>query len=274
MTEKRVGAGGRKSNGRRSSSSSLATRAWAVAGFVSGRSIRSSRLLLLGFHRSPAVVAHARGAARTSDPQRPRLNEALVFLPIGLVWPFRRFKTIHLQAPCRRAADRSVRRPGELLPGALAARGAPAGHEFAARKSTTPWSAASSSARGWRASASHRRPQADPARATVQIRNAWVLHAAGLAVVLPVVAYGFRHPALALHAGPGLARPGDHLDPHLCRAPMVGASGGPHHHRRALAAVVPVPQQQSAFRPPQEPDRRLVPAAANCSAIAATNGWR
>ncbi|TIX36602.1 MAG: fatty acid desaturase, partial [Mesorhizobium sp.] len=25
-----------------------------------------------------------------------RLNEAFVFLPIGLVWPFRRFKTIHL----------------------------------------------------------------------------------------------------------------------------------------------------------------------------------
>ena len=26
-----------------------------------------------------------------------RLNEAFVFLPIGLVWPYRRFKTIHLQ---------------------------------------------------------------------------------------------------------------------------------------------------------------------------------
>ncbi|WP_189347960.1 fatty acid desaturase, partial [Mesorhizobium sp. M4A.F.Ca.ET.090.04.2.1] len=26
-----------------------------------------------------------------------RINEAFVFLPIGVVWPFRRFKTIHLR---------------------------------------------------------------------------------------------------------------------------------------------------------------------------------
>ena len=34
-----------------------------------------------------------------------------------------------------------------------------------------------------------------------------------------------RHPALALHPGAGLARPVADLDPHLCRAPVVGASG-------------------------------------------------
>ena len=40
----------------------------------------------------------------------------------------------------------------------------------------------------------HRRPQADRARATGRSATAWLLHAAGLAVVLPVVAYGFGIP--------------------------------------------------------------------------------
>ena len=55
-------------------------------------------------------------------PTRSALaNEVLVFLPIGLVWPFRRFKSIHLRHHADERADRSVRRSGKLLPGAVAA---------------------------------------------------------------------------------------------------------------------------------------------------------
>ena len=64
---------------------------WSPAS-LSGRPIRSSRLLLLGF--IVALQSSIMHEVLHGHPTRNgRVNEAFVFLPIGLVWPFRRFKT-------------------------------------------------------------------------------------------------------------------------------------------------------------------------------------
>ena len=121
------------------------------------------------------------------------VNEAFVFLPIGVVWPFRRFKALHL----RHHADERLTDPlddpescyqamwkHEEMPAALKAL-LRVNNTMAGRFVLGPWLSiiafvindAKQIAAGNR-----------------EIRKAWLLQAAGLAVVLPLVQFGFGMP--------------------------------------------------------------------------------
>lgn len=130
-----------------------------------------------------------------------RLNEAFVFLPIGLVWPYRRFRTIHLQ----HHADERLTDPlddpesyyralwqHEELPAAmrwlLGVNNTMVGRFFLG-----PWL----SVTGFVIDDFRQIAKGDRA-----IRNAWLRHAAGLAVVLPLVAYAFGIPLWLYILGP------------------------------------------------------------------------
>ena len=94
--------------------------AWAVAGLVVWPAYPVVALALLGL--TVALQSSIVHEVLHGHPTRNALvNEAFVFLPIGLVWPYPALQGAASQAPCRRAADRSVRRSGKLLPGAVAA---------------------------------------------------------------------------------------------------------------------------------------------------------
>ncbi len=70
--------------------------AWAVAGFLIWPSYPIIALALLIF--TVALQSSLVHEVLHGHPTRnARINEAFVFLPIGVVWPFRRFKTIHLR---------------------------------------------------------------------------------------------------------------------------------------------------------------------------------
>ena len=130
-----------------------------------------------------------------------RLNEALIGLPIGLVWPYRRFKTIHL----RHHADDRLTDPfddpesyyqalwqHEELPGAMKMV-LRVNNTMLGRMILNPWLGSV----GFIISEARAMAAGDRV-----IRRAWLLHAAGLVVVLPVVAYGFGIPVWLYILGP------------------------------------------------------------------------
>jgi fatty acid desaturase len=121
------------------------------------------------------------------------VNEAFVFLPIGLVWPYRRFRSLHL----RHHADERLTDPfddpesyyqalwvHEELPGIM---------KWLLRLNNTmigrfvlgPWL----SVAGFIASDLRLIARGDAA-----VRRAWLAHLAGLVVVVPVIVYGFQIP--------------------------------------------------------------------------------
>lgn len=121
------------------------------------------------------------------------VNEAFVFLPIGLVWPFRRFKTLHL----RHHADERLTDPfddpesyyqalwvHEEMPPAMKAL-LKVNNTMVGRFVLGPWL----SAIGFVIDDAKQMLAGDKA-----IRKAWLLHAAGLAVVLPIIQFGFGIP--------------------------------------------------------------------------------
>lgn len=121
------------------------------------------------------------------------VNEAFVFLPIGLVWPFRRFKTLHL----RHHADERLTDPlddpesyyqalwhHDAMPGWMKAL-LKVNNTMAGRFVLGPWLASI----GFFIDDARQMLAGDKA-----IRKAWLLHAVGLAVVLPVIAFGFGIP--------------------------------------------------------------------------------
>jgi fatty acid desaturase len=122
-----------------------------------------------------------------------RVNEAFVFLPIGLVWPFRRFKTIHL----RHHADDRLTDPLDDPESSYQALwhhdDLPPAMKFLLKINNTmvgrfvlgPWL----SCIGFFIDDAKRIAAGDKV-----IRKAWLLHAIGLAVVLPVVQFGFGIP--------------------------------------------------------------------------------
>jgi fatty acid desaturase len=122
-----------------------------------------------------------------------RINEALVFLPIGLVYPYRRFKWIHL----RHHADERLTDPfddpesyylalwkHEQLPDAM---------KFLLRVNNTMVGrfvlGPVLGSAGFLMSEA--KLLADGDRAA---RKAWLLHGAGVAAVVPIVAYAFQMP--------------------------------------------------------------------------------
>ena len=127
-------------------------------------------------------------------PTRSALvNEAFVFLPLGLTWPYRRFKTLHL----RHHADERLTDPfddpesyyralweHEELPQAMKTL-LRLNNTMVGRFFLGPWLAAVGFVIG------DVRAMRAGDRA---IRKAWLLHLAGLVPVLAVVAYGFGMP--------------------------------------------------------------------------------
>lgn len=122
-----------------------------------------------------------------------RLNEALVSLPIGLLWPYRRFKTIHL----RHHADDKLTDPfddpesyyralwqHDDLPEAMKLV-LKINNTMAGRFVLGPLL----SCIGFFIDDAKAIASGDKA-----IRKAWLLHAAGLAMVLPVIQFGFGLP--------------------------------------------------------------------------------
>ncbi|MBX3577002.1 MAG: fatty acid desaturase [Rhizobiaceae bacterium] len=130
-----------------------------------------------------------------------RLNEAFVFLPIGLVWPYRRFKYLHL----RHHADERLTDPfddpesyyralwqHDDLPPLMKAL-LRINNTMVGRFVIGPWM----SSVGFFISDAKLMLAGDR-----QVRMAWLMHAAGLAVVLPVIVLAFGIPIWLYVLGP------------------------------------------------------------------------
>ncbi|TGQ54239.1 fatty acid desaturase [Mesorhizobium sp. M1C.F.Ca.ET.193.01.1.1] len=122
-----------------------------------------------------------------------RINEAFVFLPIGMVWPFRRFKTIHL----RHHADERLTDPlddpesyyqalwmHEEMPPTMRLL-LKLNNTMVGRLILGPWL----SSIGFFIDDARQIAAGDKA-----IRNAWLLHALGIAVAVSIVTLGFGIP--------------------------------------------------------------------------------
>jgi fatty acid desaturase len=165
---------------------------WAAAGFLIWPSYPIVALAVLTF--TVALQSSLVHEVLHGHPTRnAQVNEAFVFLPIGVVWPFRRFKTIHL----RHHADERLTDPlddpesyykalwqHEELPDAmkLVLR---VNNTMVGRFFLGPWL----SVIGFFVDDAKLIAQGDRA-----IRRAWLIHAAGLAVVIAVVTFGFGIP--------------------------------------------------------------------------------
>lgn len=166
--------------------------AWLGAGFFLWPSLPVVALIVMVL----AVALHSslvHEVLHGHPTRRALVNEALVFLPIGLAWPFRRFKTLHL----RHHADERLTDPlddpesyyqalwrHESMPGWLKTL-LRINNTMAGRFILGPWL----SVIGFVLDDGKRILAGDR-----DIRKAWLLHALGLAVVLPVVKFGFGMP--------------------------------------------------------------------------------
>lgn len=165
---------------------------WLIAGLVVWPSWPIVALLLLAL--TIALQSSLVHEVLHGHPTRNALvNEAFVFLPLGLTWPFRRFKTLHL----RHHADERLTDPfddpesyyqalwhHETMPGWLRAL-LRLNNTMVGRFFLGPWL----SAVGFFVGDARLILAGDKA-----VRQAWVLHAVGLLVVVPIIAYGFGIP--------------------------------------------------------------------------------
>lgn len=157
-------------------------------------------VILLGFLLAmQSSLMHE--ASHGHPTRRNWLNELLVGLPIGLVYPFRRFRALHL----RHHADESLTDPfddpesyyrafwqHEDLPTFLKLL-LRANNTMVGRFVLGPLLGTL----GFLLAESRLLARGDPA-----IRRAWLVHAAGLAVVLPVIIIGFGIPPWLYILGP------------------------------------------------------------------------
>jgi len=165
---------------------------WAGAGIFLWPSLPVTALIVMGF--AAALHSSLVHEALHGHPTRnARINEALVFLPIGMVWPFRRFKTLHL----RHHADERLTDPlddpesyyralwqHEELPQWMK-RILRVNNTMVGRFVLGPWLGSI----GFMLDDLKIIANGDRA-----VRQAWMLHAVGLSVVVPVVTIGFGIP--------------------------------------------------------------------------------
>ena len=165
---------------------------WAAAGFLLWPSYPALALAVLTL--TVALQSSLMHEILHGHPTRnARVNEAFVFLPIGLVWPYRRFKWIHL----RHHADERLTDPlddpesyyqalwhHEELPRWMRLL-LEVNNTMVGRFIIGPWM----SCVGFIIAEAKAAVEGDRA-----VRQAWTLHLLGAAVVLPVVAYGFGMP--------------------------------------------------------------------------------
>ena len=166
--------------------------AWLAAGFVLWP---SWPLLALGvLTLTAALQSSLVHEVLHGHPTRNALvNEAFVFVPIGIVWPFRRFKTLHLRHHADERLTDPLDDPESYYQALWRHEGLPPAMKLLLRVNNTmvgrfvlgPWLASI----GFFVDDGRRMLAGDKA-----IRKAWLLHAAGLAIVLPVVQFGFGMP--------------------------------------------------------------------------------
>jgi fatty acid desaturase len=121
------------------------------------------------------------------------VNEAFVFLPIGITWPFRRFKTIHLRHHADERLTDPLDDPESYYQALWMHDDMPSWMKFLLKVNNTmagrlvlgPWL----SCIGFFIDDAKQVIAGDKA-----IRMAWLVHAIGLAIVLPVVQFGFGMP--------------------------------------------------------------------------------
>ena len=165
---------------------------WLVAGLL----IWPSWPLVAIFLLTLTVALHSSLVHEVlhGHPTRNALvNEAFVFLPIGLVWPYRRFKTLHLRHHCDERLTDPLDDPESYYQALWRHEDMPAAMKFLLKINNTmagrfvlgPWLAAI----GFVIDDVRRILAGDKA-----IRNAWLLHGLGAAVVLPVIQFGFGMP--------------------------------------------------------------------------------
>lgn len=166
--------------------------AWLATGFLLWPSYPLLALAILPFIM--ALQSSIMHEVLHGHPTRnARINEAFVFLPIGMVWPFRRFKTIHL----RHHADERLTDPlddpesyyqalwmHEELPPTMKLL-LKINNTMVGRFILGPLL----SSVGFFIDDAKQILAGDKV-----IRKAWLLHAIGLAVVVPIVTFGFGIP--------------------------------------------------------------------------------
>jgi fatty acid desaturase len=165
---------------------------WAGAGFFLWPNYPAIALVILVL--TVALQSSLMHEVLHGHPTRnARLNEAFVFLPIGLVWPYRRFKWVHL----RHHADERLTDPFDDPESYYQAlwqhdempewmkRLLRINNTMTGRLLLGPWL----SSVGFFISDAKLLAEGD-----VAVRKAWLLHAAGLAIVLPIVVFGFGMP--------------------------------------------------------------------------------
>lgn len=165
---------------------------WLAVGLLFWPSYPILALILLGFIL--ALQSSIMHEVLHGHPTRSALiNEAFVFLPIGLVWPFRRFKTLHLRHHADERLTDPLDDPESYYQALWMHDDLPATMKFLLKINNTmvgrfflgPWL----SCIGFFIDDAKHMIAGDKV-----IRKAWLLHAIGLAIVLPVVQFGFGIP--------------------------------------------------------------------------------
>ncbi|OBQ74908.1 fatty acid desaturase [Mesorhizobium erdmanii] len=165
---------------------------WLATGFLLWPSYPIVALFLLGFVL--ALQSSIMHEVLHGHPTRSALvNEAFVFLPIGLVWPFRRFKTLHLRHHADERLTDPLDDPESYYQALWQHDELPQTMKFLLNINNTmagrfflgPWL----SCIGFFIDDAKQMMAGDKA-----IRKAWLLHAIGLAIVVPIVQFGFGIP--------------------------------------------------------------------------------
>ncbi|RFC68055.1 MULTISPECIES: fatty acid desaturase [Mesorhizobium] len=165
---------------------------WAFAGLFIWPAYPVFALLLMGV----AVALHSSITHEVLHGHPTRnalLNEACVFLPIGLVWPYRRFKTLHLRHHADERLTDPMDDPESYYQALWRHEAMPRWLKTLLRINNTmvgrfvlgPWL----SSIGFVAGDVKLIASGDRA-----VAQAWSLHLAGLAIVVPIVIYGFGIP--------------------------------------------------------------------------------
>ena len=165
---------------------------WFAAGAFVWPAFPVVALLLMAF--SIALHSSLSHEVLHGHPTRDaRLNEACVFLPLGLAWPYRRFKTLHLRHHADERLTDPMDDPESYYKALWRHDAMPRWLKTLLRINNTmvgrfilgPWL----SVIGFIAGDARLIAEGDR-----NIALAWILHAAGLAIVVPAVIYGFGIP--------------------------------------------------------------------------------
>jgi fatty acid desaturase len=165
---------------------------WAGAGIFLWPHLPATALVVMGL--TVALQSSLVHEVLHGHPTRDaRINEALVCLPIGMVWPFRRFKTLHLRHHADERLTDPLDDPESYYRALWQHKDLPQPMKLLLRANNTmvgrlilgPWL----SSIGFFVDDAKLIANGDRA-----VRQAWLLHAAGLAVVVAVVTIGFGIP--------------------------------------------------------------------------------